>query len=190
MLSWLIDNAYLVYLILGVILLALAVLWWQTRKRPYLVGMGIAAALLVLMVLLNLFVTTDRKQLVWIVQDIAAKMNAGKVGEAFEHLTGEVTIATPNNDMVLKRERLQEYTGSILKNTPGEGVTVSNIEVEKLEPPKAIVTFNIRARGESQYVFFCRTEFQQVGGRWKMNRFAMFYLNGQQVNPLNLHKLW
>src|SRR5438876_7975863 len=63
MLSWLVDNANVVYIILGLIVLCLGVSWWLNRRvRTLLIAAGFIA-LIALFWLLTLLVATDRKQI-------------------------------------------------------------------------------------------------------------------------------
>src|SRR5262245_39733765 len=63
MLAWFVDNANIIYVILGLIVLALAVSWWLNRRVRTLFVIAGVLGLGALFWLLTLWVPTDRKQI-------------------------------------------------------------------------------------------------------------------------------
>lgn len=90
MLAWFVDNANVVYVILGLIVLGLAVSWWLNRRVRTLAVIAGVVGLGALFWLLTLWIPTDRKQIqanVWAMRqavldrkpdDLAAQVAEGK----------------------------------------------------------------------------------------------------------------
>src|SRR5262249_39447146 len=87
MLWWMIDNVNLVYLLLGLVGLVCAVQWWQTRKKRYVIALGVIVALIGLVFLLTRLMVTDRQRLVQTVQEMAQELQERKLDRFFEHVS-------------------------------------------------------------------------------------------------------
>jgi hypothetical protein len=85
--SWLVDDPSLLYMLLFTVVLALAILWWRTRKWPYLAGAGGAVVLLAGVWLLGHFVETDNKQIERKIREMAASVGDRNLDRAFAHIS-------------------------------------------------------------------------------------------------------
>ena len=87
MVWWLVDHASVVYLVLGITALVLGCLWWMTRKRAYGFAAIVAAALLLLVWLLSVFVVTDRMRIVQTVEIMARAVDQRNLDAFFKHVS-------------------------------------------------------------------------------------------------------
>jgi hypothetical protein len=71
MFSWLVDQAVLVYLLLGCGLLASVLAWWLQRRRSLALAALVCASLLLLFWLMTRLVVTDRQQLRQLFDELA-----------------------------------------------------------------------------------------------------------------------
>src|SRR6266511_4010770 len=110
MLWWLVDNANLVFLILGLITLVLAVRWRLTHQGKYLVGA------------LTLVIVTDRKRLVQIVEEVTEKLNRKDFQGAFSHMADEVQLEMSGRSAKLPRKVLQGLAESSFKHYGVQGI--------------------------------------------------------------------
>ena len=71
-----------------------AMRWRATRHGNYLIGLGAVAALAALVIVLSLVVVTDRKRLVWTVEEVARQISGKNFDAAFSHFAEEVRPAS------------------------------------------------------------------------------------------------
>jgi hypothetical protein len=60
--SWLVDNATVLCVLLICAALGWFAAWWTTRKRIFLISLDISAGLLLVVVLLTQLIVTDRQK--------------------------------------------------------------------------------------------------------------------------------
>ena len=174
MLWWVVDNATLVCLFLGLAGLVLALRWRLTRQGSYLIGLGVVAALIALVIVLSLTVVTDRKQLVRTVEEVAQQINAKKLDAAFGHFADEVQLELSGQaPRTLSRKVVQALAQMTLQNRNVPGIEVWDIEVESVERPKAVVSFYLRPKDQSGYAV-CRAECMLLGERtWRVQKLKL-----------------
>src|SRR5689334_16404862 len=90
--SWLIDNASIWYVLLGIIALGFGTAWWLRRTKQYLVGLGITVAVIGLLWLLTQLVLTDRKQIETSIHAMADAAVAGKADVLLNHFSSDFTL--------------------------------------------------------------------------------------------------
>jgi hypothetical protein len=180
MIWWLVDNATLVYLLLGVAAVALALRWRLTRRGKYLVALGAVAALVAVVVVLSLVVVTDRKRLVWTVEEVARRINDKQFHEAFRYFADEVRLELNEQKRTLSKGAVRALAEMRFKEGALSGIDVGNIDVEKVERPNAVVTFAVRPRGEPG-AGRCQADFVLVGeGDWRVKALKIEFFGGGQ----------
>jgi hypothetical protein len=85
--DWLFEGRTTVYVALAALAAFFLLIWWQNRKRGWLICVGIAFGLVGLYALLDRIVETDREQLVRKIQEMAAAVNAQNVEALMEHIS-------------------------------------------------------------------------------------------------------
>ncbi|MCI0457756.1 MAG: hypothetical protein L0Z62_12365 [Gemmataceae bacterium] len=166
MLWWVVDNANLMFLLLGLIVLVLAVRFWLTRRGAYLIGAGAAVALVGLVLALSLLIVTDRKRLVLLVDEVTDKLNRKDFKGAFSHMADEVQFEMSNQKKKVSRKLLQWAAERDFQKHRIQSITVSNVGVDNVERPTAVVSFNIQPTGERSGLALCTAECVLVGEDW------------------------
>jgi methyl-accepting chemotaxis protein len=188
MLWWLVDNANVVLLVLGMALLTSGVRWWQTRRRAYAVGAGVFAIALAVVWLLATFILTDRMLLLQTLRSMADSINKGDLDKAFAMTTDEIEIGQPAGPVKISRKKMHEAARAALKQYNVSAIEISGLDIDELERPKAVVRFIVRPEGESRFAR-CRADFILVKeGEWRLRALELTYGIGgnQQILPLPL----
>ena len=89
MFDWLFEGRTSVYVVLAALAGFLLVLWWQTRKRWFLLGIVVAAALTGIYAILDVVVETDREQIVRRVNALAAAVTAHNLDGIFVNISDD-----------------------------------------------------------------------------------------------------
>jgi hypothetical protein len=170
-LRWLVDHAGLLYVLLGLVALALAVSWWMTRERRYLVGLGAVAGLAALVWLLSLVIVTDRQQIRRAVEEMAQAVADNKPGVIVGHLSKDFSYQG------LTRATIEQHLAGTIRAYGLTFVKVWDFDFEQLSRAegKARVAFRARADlGEDITMWLCRADFVLEDGRWRMKGFNVY----------------
>ena len=182
MLAWPVDNANIVYVGLGLIVLGLSVAWWLNRRVKTLVIIAGIIALGALCWLLTLVVPTDRKQIqenVWTMRravldrkpDDLAKHWAKDFG--FQSLTGE---------------SLAQAVTKGAADFRVDDIHLWDFDVKSVAEDKAEIWFRCRATGRdgAPFLALCKTDFVKESESWKLQRVRFFnaVANTDQQIPL------
>src|SRR5687767_3479841 len=124
MTSWLIDDPSTPLLLLGFIAGGLAIAWWVSRKRGYVIGLGIVAALMVIVWSLGFFIDTDAKRIKRKTQAMAAAVARKDIDGIFTHISNDFSF----HGRLKKNEFREKAAGYINR---GE---VTSIEVWDFKP--------------------------------------------------------
>jgi hypothetical protein len=171
MLDWLVDNAGTIYVLLGIIALACAALWWMNRKRYYLIALAVVAGLVLLVFLLGLFIVTDRQQIRANILAMRDAVLEGKPEAVFKHFARDF-----RTDFSDRQTFINQATQAIRRYRVTEiGIGSMDFEVPPDRADKAVVAFRIRATGEGGEGFFLvRADFVFEQDQWRMRRFRLF----------------
>src|SRR5262245_37903229 len=135
MLGWLVENANLVYLVLGCAGLVLAANWWLTRKRGFLIGLGGVALLALGLFLLTRLIETDRQQIERNLQEMVSNVKKGSLDKAFAHISDQFQAKTQG--AAVNKAKLRRIAEDAIKFYGVEEVVAWRVEVEELNPPNA-----------------------------------------------------
>jgi len=155
--DWLFEGHTAVYVVLITLVVFLFVVWWQTRKRWWLLGVAVAAGLIGLYVLLDRMVETDREQIVRKVQEMAAAVNARNLDALFANISDE--FRSPNGKT---KEALRSDVESYLSSGTVSTVKVWDIVcVERPSPENSPVHvfFSAKAEGMRELLADCDATF-------------------------------
>jgi hypothetical protein len=176
--SWLVDDPSLVFILLCTLALVLGVLWWRTRKRPYLLGAGVAVVLLAGVWLLGHFVETDAKQIERKIREMAASVGDRNLDRAFAHISQDFHFGNSGRqfDRQLFRQRAQEFISThriteavVWDFEPGE---VSRAQRTGQMAFKVKVRSDLLRGGEH---YRCVADFVlDPDGQWRLRSFQLF----------------
>jgi hypothetical protein len=176
MLAPLIDHAVLIYFVLACLALGLAAAWWSTRKRGFLIGIGIAAGFAALVVLLTLFVPTDRKRITQVLQDMVDGVRHQDLDRTFRHIADDFTAQFFNAR--LDKKGLRARAEAAVRAGGVNDIDLWDFDWEEMEASRAVVFFNARPYGAwATGLEFCgcRAEFRLgPDGNWRMTKLALF----------------
>ena len=171
--SWLVDNANVLYILFGIIAAGLVVTWRFNQRVKYL---GNAAGFLVVMGiiwLLTLFVPTDRKQLESNVNAMAKAVVDGKVDELFKHISKDFVYKGMTREMLYEAAR-RSIQGNQISNV--RITQFKEVEISRAKK-SAQVSFSVTAwaaQGETPYPFLTKAEFVLEGEQWKLKTMKFF----------------
>ena len=132
MISWIADNATLLYLLLGVVAVALVLRWQTTRQAKYLIGVGLLAVLAGAVVILSLTVVTARQQLVQAVEETARQINAKNFDGAFRNFADKVFL-----DDAFEHRRVAGAVPSAFRVDDGDRTALADAQAVRLGPEDA-----------------------------------------------------
>jgi hypothetical protein len=172
--SWIVDDPSLVFLILGISALCLTALWWQTRNRHLLVGLGAIAALFFIVWLLSKLINTDSKQIEGKLQSMAAGVKNSNPEQIFEHISRDFKLGSLGKDGF--RPIVEEY----MKSRKVTGMEVWNFSAKDVSRSgkKATVVFKVKGKGTANfgYEFFnCQAVFVlDPDDQWRLQSFQLY----------------
>ncbi len=179
MLWWLVDNANLVLLLLVLAALVLGVGWWLTRRGGYLLGLAAVIGLAILVWVLGLLVVTDRGRLIRTVEEVAQRINAKDLDGAFRHFADEVELDLNGRKQMYTRERLRKLAEDSFRQARISGIRVRAVDVEKVERPTAVVSFNVLP-ADQPGIARCEATCKLTGERdWRVTALKVEYLGGR-----------
>jgi hypothetical protein len=182
-LFWLVDNAQILYLFIGMVAFALAAAWWMTRQRVYLIGLAATVGLFLAIWLLGRLIITDREQ---IRRNVFAMRDAvidGKPDDLVKHIAREFEFQG------MDRQRFIDYAKQFLPRKRVQDIHIFNYDTEELSGAegKARVAFRVRAStdfGEGMYMV--RLDFVREGEHWRLRRCRFFNPIVNQDQPIQV----
>lgn len=188
MIWWLVDNANLVYLLLAVVALVLAVLFWQNRRGKHLVALGGIVLLIGLLWLLSRLVITDRKQL---------ELNLFAMADATLHHEPHKLRSYLAKDFSyggLNRTEAAERVVNRAMDANVNDYHIWDYTVDELSrrDGKAKVSFRLRvnAPGDQIFMAIMRATFVLEANQWSLQRIDAFnaFANTDQPIQIPLHR--
>ena len=173
MFDWLFEGWLSVYLLLAGLGVALLVMWWRTRQRSLLVGVGLAMLMAGLYALLDRLVETDREQITRNVVEIIEAVNKRDLDGIFKHVSDQ--FRSPNGR---SKQELRTFAEENLRRGIVEKVVVMDIVCDgtpSRESGTARVFFRVKAVVNREILADCDTTFDfspQHG--WRMRSIRLF----------------
>jgi hypothetical protein len=185
MIDPLLDNVFWVLIFLGMLAAGLAVAWWNTRKRSWLVAIGGVVAVMALLFVLSRVIVTDRMQLSNNVDGMRSAINAGKLDEAVLFFDDKVvvkTTATPNGKEI-SREALLHLAKTTMSGYQVKKIITGPVHVDALKRPDAEIRFAVRNE-EGDKTGWCTMKCKYKDGKWRVTYMTVESLIGGQTAPV------
>lgn len=178
-----VDRATLFYLLLGMLGCGVAVCWWKTRRREYLLGLGVIVSLAIGLYLLTLFVITDRQRLPQIIHEMAQGVVDGKPEAVLKHFAGDFKLGsyTPAD--------FKKYATAIINKREVTDLHLWDFDIEELsrENRKATVAFRVRVESRGDDFFaLARTYFVLEDQSWKLRDLKLFNMVANTKEEIRL----
>jgi hypothetical protein len=184
--SWLIDRASTLYVLLGLVAIGFVVAFWFNRRVKFLGYAAGVVGLIVLVWLLTLLVPTDRKQIESNVRAMADAVVKGNVDDLFKHIADDFRYKGRD------RKEIYERTQNAIKLHKISSVNISSFEMEgepsrSTKSAKASFLVTAYAQGLDQpFMFRTKADFVLDGEHWKMKGMAFFKAIGDKDQEIDL----
>lgn len=181
MFTWLVDNANIVYFVLGVTALGLGVAGFLTGRARYLGWAGGVVGLMLLFWLLTRLYPTDRKQMV-------ANLETMKQGvldrnaDAIFHL-----VARDFKFQEMDRKELYHAISRTIQHHKVQSIHLWDQQAS-LENGRGEVTFNFRAdaEGDLHYLASARAIFVKEESVWKLRELKIYPIGLKMENEIRV----
>src|SRR5258707_8304438 len=137
--SWLADNADIVYILLGLVALGFLSAGWITRRVKFFALAGIPILLMVLFWLLTRMVVTDKQQLQASVDAMADAAIKGDAAGLFKHVSRDF------RHKQMTREQLADFIKQAVKTYKITEVKIRDFEAIEPSRVKRTAKVNFRA---------------------------------------------
>jgi hypothetical protein len=171
--DWLFEGLWTVYAALAMIALVLVVLWWRDRRRYWLYGLMVVAALILLYMLLDWAVETDREQIGIRLQKMSQAVHNRNLNEAFQ-MVADDGVFEGMNKAALQQEAAKyvnsgTVTDVIIKDYRFDSKTADS-------PPVANVQFLIKIQGNFNTIpVSCQAQFKKDPAKgWRISSAELF----------------
>jgi hypothetical protein len=176
--SWIVDKAFTLYVLLGIIAAGLLFLWYGNRQRKYL---GYTAGVLVaigLVWLVTLFFTSDSKQLEQNVRAMRDAVLARNVDELFKHVSKDFRYKAMDRDTMYAA--VKALIGQL--NVTDIGITTFHIEDVSRKKRLARTSFVVTPHPNRE-MFRTEADFVLEGDQWKLKTLRFYGpAGGQEVD--------
>jgi hypothetical protein len=182
MLSWLLEEVAIIYMLLGTILLVAAALWWRTRHNKYLIGAALTVVFIGVLALLAYFVETDDKRIAKAVQVMAAGVKARDLDRVFRHLSEQFHIGGHD------KASFRRFAENAIRSHNVEDVIVWDFDGAKGSgKTMRRMAFKVKVRGNwsgGADHYLCVAEFALEQGQWRMLGFQIFNPFMETTRPI------
>jgi hypothetical protein len=180
-LSWPIDNPSVVYFLLVCVALGLLAGWWLRRKRSFLIGLGVVAAVAVVFFLLTLLIDTDRKRITRALGEMSQGVREKNLDKTFGRLSDDFTMEFSRGGVRTKmpKSELRQLADRAVRKGGVTDVVFGDIGFDKVAGDEATVTF--RANPFGSWVLggehcYCEATFRRgPDGKWRMTNVTLFH---------------
>lgn len=182
MLAWFVDNANVVYVILGLIVLGLAVSWWLNRRVRTLVVIAGVVALGALFWLLTMWIPTDRKQIQANLWAMGRAVLDRKPEDLAKRLAKDFRFQNLSRDEIAK-----SVTGAAAQFNV-DSINLWAFDVKSVTDDKAEIWFNCVANvsGGRGFTALCKARFVKDGDQWLLQDVAFHPLVGNTDEKIQL----
>lgn len=169
--DWLFEGLWEVYISLGLAAFVLLIIWWRHRKRYWLYGVAAFVALILLYMLLDFAVETDREQIGVRLQRMSQAVHNHNLNEAFQMVADDGVFDEMNKTALrsLAAANVNNVSDVVFKEYHFLGKTSDS-------PPVANVEFNVKVLGNINTLpMFCRAQFRKDPAKgWQIRRVELF----------------
>jgi O-antigen ligase len=181
--SWLVDNATNICLLLVVVAAGFVVAWRFNQRVKCLV---IAAGLLAFAALFWIatrYITTDAKQLEDNVHAMARAVEAGKVDDLFKHISKDFDYHK------MTRDELYKLARKAIESHKVNGISVRQFKVLEVSrsAKKARASFTVSGMAaDVQFIYRVETDFVLEGDEWKLKTMRFYNPAVNQTEEIRL----
>ncbi|MCI0684513.1 MAG: hypothetical protein L0Y71_20570 [Gemmataceae bacterium] len=170
MLAWFVDNANIVYIVLGMIVLALGVSWWQNRRVRTLAIIAVVVALGALFWLLTQWIPTDRKQLQANLWAMGTAVLDRKPSDLAKRLSNDFRFQN------LSRDEIAQAVTAAAGQFSVDSINLWEFDVKSVTADKAEIWFRCVANsaGGRSFLALCKAHFVKDGDQWLMQDVAFY----------------
>jgi hypothetical protein len=173
--SWLVDNAFTFYVILGVVAVGLLLVWRNNRQTKYLAYTAGVLVLIGLVWLATQFYVSDSKQLENNVNAMADAVIKKNVDDLFKHISKDFRYRLMDRDAMYARVKaiigLHEITDIRISSFHVDSLS----RAEKFAKTSFLVTPN-----PDKNMFRAEADFVLEGDQWKLKTLRFFMATGGQ----------
>lgn len=183
MLDPLLDNVFWALIFLGILGAGLAVAWWNTRKRSWLIAIGGVVAAMALLLVLSRVIVTDSMQLSNNVDGMRSALNAGKLDEALQYFDDRIEVKTTAGTKEVSRDALLQLARSTMSGYQVKKVITGPVHVDALKRPDAEIRFAVRNE-DGDKSGWCTMKCKYKDGKWRVTYMTVESLIGGQTAPV------
>ncbi len=189
MLAWLIDNATVVYVILGLVALAFLVALWMKRKRAYAIGLVVSVALIALFLLLTFVVPTDRSRIIRAIGEMEQGVKTRDTDRIFAQISDRFRLGG------VDKPAFRRFVDGVLRNGQVTEVHAWDFETPEVSRPKrtATIGFQVKPRGPlagEDVPYRCKATFVlDPDDQWRLQTFQVFNPFVDTDKPLQIPEL-
>jgi hypothetical protein len=173
MLTWLVDDPALVYILLAGVAIILAVLWWRSKQGKYLIGAGLAILLIVGVWLLSKYVPTDSKKIQHAVEDMSAGVRSRDLDRIFSHVAADFRHGS------LDKKAFRQASDRAIREHDVTNVLVWDFQLREVSRQKrsAGIAFLVKPEGNwgtpARYLQCVADFVLESDGQWRMKGFEL-----------------
>ena len=177
--SWVVDYANALYVLLGIVAVGLLFIWRNSRQTKYLGYTGGVLILIGLVWLATQFIDSDSKQLESNVHAMADAVVAGKVDDLFKHISKDFIWKGIDRDKMYAGVKLAIGQHKITH------VRISTFRVEEVSRSQkfAKTSFLVKAAANEEILLRTEADFGLEGEEWKLKTLRFFGpAGGQEID--------
>jgi hypothetical protein len=172
------ENPTLLYVALGLVEIALAVMWFMRRHRPLLYWMLVTIAAGGMFFALERLVVTDREQIVLNVREAAGRVEANDVAGACEFVDdpcrGQFQEAQASVGETLSRDAIRMMGEQVLKANPVRRLGMGRLTVDVGNQTArmdvmTIIEFSGGDLSNQTYLLVWEFRWTKKAGKWVIN---------------------
>ena len=181
--SWFVDNATTLYILLGIIAAGCVVAWRLNQRVKFLGYAAIAVVLIGGVWLLAHFGTSDNKQLETNVRAMADAVQAGDVDELFKHVSKDFRWKGIDRDLMYAGVKRQITAQKITH----VGISSFRVENSSRADQYAKTSFLVSANAVGDQIMFrVEGDFRLESEQWKLTTLRFYRAIGGQDQEIDL----
>jgi hypothetical protein len=183
--SWFVDNANALYLLLGLTAASLVVAWRFDQRVKFLGYAAGVVALMAVLWLLTQVVPSDRNQLEQTILAMSRAVVAGKQDELFRHISKDFRYQHLNRDEMYKKTQLAIQTHQV------RDIRITSFRVEEVSREKKSARTSFRVSTwltghEGPQMFGTQADFVLEGDEWKLKTLRFYNPIANQDTEISL----
>jgi len=201
--SWLVEDPTMVYLVLGLLALALGVIWWINRGEDFgkkklgwlqglktrrltlnqccAMGLTVIGFLAVIIWPLSVVVVTDHERICQVIEEMSRGVEKKDVADVFSHVSDEFKLAGRTKESYRQEVERRIRSGEIT------GIAAWDFEQAKVsrKTKEATIEFKVKPKGTitGREFYRCQATFSLDPDRqWRLRTFSVFEPQGDTAS--------